>query len=321
MQKQQFKVVHSDGKAKRPSPKGGGKNHFTVKGLPDPSWTEKQLAEAARYQWGEIQIGEKKLAIHVFRLGAALNLLKPSLKKKRQWEKFLKEMGLSTASAWRAMELCQRAKTEDQVIGLSITESYLTFGILSQPKVPNDDDEQNGTAGGKKGRKKTIGAKTPKPRTTNAQNAPVKKAKKTVTNSPKDNEQGATGDIEQPDEEDEPFDAWAVLDEFATRSRWDKQRQAQIMVDYWGPDVLEMLIRDVGYEADLREFLAEQEKMPPTKESNSPLGVLVMLRNRINLMVSEVKAVDWAKESASDYRQRLDEIAAAVEQLRKGVPQ
>ena len=65
--------------------------------------------------------------------------------------------------------------------------------------------------------------------------------------------------------------------------------------------------------------MAEQEKLPPPKEPNSPFAVLVMLRNRLDLLTNEIKAVDWAKESAADYLERLDELVAAVEGLRKAV--
>jgi hypothetical protein len=68
--------------------------------------------------------------------------------------------------------------------------------------------------------------------------------------------------------------------------------------------------------------LAEQEKLPPPKENGDwPLGILVKVRNRLEHLLPEMKTVDWAKEPATDYRERLDEIAAAVEELRKEVPQ
>ena len=164
--------LNPNGKAKKAaaskSPKGG-KKPFSVKGLPTPSWTEKQLAEGARYQWSQLQAAEKKAAVHVFRLGAALALLKPSLKKQRRWAKFLKEMKISEATAWRATELSNRAKTEDQVALLTITEAYEKFGIIIQPQIPADDGDGEDNAAETGGKKKAVVKK-----------AAAKNAKKTL---------------------------------------------------------------------------------------------------------------------------------------------
>ena len=109
-----------------------------------------------------------------------------------------------------------------------------------------------------------------------------------------------------------------MLEEFAKRNGWDNQRQVQPMVDYWAEDILPLLM-DVGDEAEFREFLAEQEKLPPPKENrNSPLPVLVMLRNRLDMLAKEV--VDWKKEPAAECLALLDEIASIAQQIGKGVP-
>jgi len=148
------KHLTSNVKTKKPvttkSP-NGGKKPFSVKGLPTPSWTEKQLVEGARFQWKELQAAEKKAAVHVFRLGAALILLKSSLKKRRSWGKFLKDLHISEATAWRATELFMRAKTEDQVAFLTITEAYEKFGII-HCDIPADKDggEDNAAETGNK---------------------------------------------------------------------------------------------------------------------------------------------------------------------------
>lgn len=149
------KHPNSNGTAKKPAtPKSpnGGKKPCSVQGLPTPYWSQKQLVEAARYQWGQLQAAEKKAAVHVFRLGAALVLLKPSLKKQRRWAKFLKDLHISEATAWRATELFTRAKTEEQVAFLTITEAYEKFGIIAQPQIPadNDDDGKNAAETGGK---------------------------------------------------------------------------------------------------------------------------------------------------------------------------
>jgi len=140
----------------------GGAKPFILQELPDPSWSQDQLVEGARYQWRQIQAAEKKVAVHVFRLGAALAILKPSLKKRRGWGKFIKGLHLSEATAWRAMELFTRAKTENQVASLPITEAYEQFGII-QATIPADDDDVGNNAAETGGKKKAAANKGKKP--------------------------------------------------------------------------------------------------------------------------------------------------------------
>jgi hypothetical protein len=307
------KANHS---APKKSPPNGGKKPFSMTGLPTPSWTERQLVEGARFQCSEMQAAERKAAVHVFRLGAALIILKPLMKKRRSWGKFLKDLHLSEATAWRATELFARAKTEDQVALLPITDAYEKFGII-QTEMPKDDDgdPKKGKGAETGGKKKSVSKKS---------TAKKVKAKKTL---PKDAKDAADKDAQEEeyekveqDEEDDDFDSGELFEEVAKRNGWDFQKQVQTMVDYWGTDALGTLLMDVADAADFKEFLTEQETLSPPKEPNSPLSVLVMLGNRLNLLASEIKAVDWAKESAADYLERLDQLMAAVEELRKAVP-
>ena len=302
--------LNGNGNPKKPAISGAnfsGVKDFKDVPPPDESWKAQQLGQYARAQNKEIILGERKLAIHVYRLGQALTLAKKKTKH-GQWAAFLKEYGISSATWIRVKQLVERA-SEAALLKLGLTEAYIKFGILSQPEIPVEDDEGKPS---EEGGKKKGGKNSAKACKGSKQKPPAKRVAKTAANKSPDNG-------EQPDEEKE-LDPWAVLDDFSKRNRWNNQRQVQAMVDYWGPDVLNVLVRDVGDETDFKEFLADQEKMPPPKGGDSPLGVMVMLRNRITLMVSEIKTVDWAKESASDYRQRLDEIVVAVEQLRKEVP-
>jgi len=283
-----------------------GKKPFSVKGLPTPSWTEKQLVEGARYHWGQAQAFEKKAAVHVFRLGAALFLLKPLMKKRRKWGKFLKEMNLSSASAWRAMELFTRAKTENQVAFLTITDAYKKYGISIQAQIPADDDDAERNHAAEKGGKQKSAAKKVK-------------AKKTL---PKDaaekDQEEAYEEFGQYDDDDD-FGPFELFEEAAKRNGWDHQHQVQVLVEFWGQEIYEPLLRD-AHKGEMKEFLAEQEKLPPPKEPTSPLSVLVMLRHRLEYMVEDIKAVDWKKGLSEDYRKLLDTIRQLVEQIGKGVP-
>ncbi len=149
----------NNGKATKDAAAVGGAKPFTLKGLPNPSWSQDQLVEGARYQWEQVQAAEKKAAVHVFRLGAALAILKPRMKKRRGWGQFVKKLHLSGATAWRAMELFTRAKTEDQVASLPITEAYEKFGII-QVATPAADDDAGNNAAETGGKKKAAAKKT-----------------------------------------------------------------------------------------------------------------------------------------------------------------
>ena len=314
-------VPLGNGTAKKPvatKSLNGGKKPFSVKGLSAPSFTQKQLIECARYQWGQLQAAEKKAAVHVFRLGAALALLKPSLKKQRRWGKVLKDLHIAEATAWRATELFTRAKTEDQVALLTITEAYLAFGILGQLEIPADEDGGEDNAA-EMGHKKKVVAKKAVAKKKKPQ--PKDVADKGSTNN--DEQVGKYEEVGQPNDEDEDddFDSGELFDEVAKRNGWDAQRQVQAMVDYWSTDALGTLLMDVADEADFKDFLTQQEKLPPLKEPMTPLAVLVMLRNRLEYVVEDVKAIDWKEESSEDYRKLLDAIRQLVEQIRTGVAQ
>lgn len=196
-------------------------------------------------------------------------------------------------------------------------------GESAQTKA-DDDDAKQGIAA-KIGRKEKDAANKGK-KTSPAIAEDVGAANKEAEEaSPIDDEASANNDqlsLVIDDEEDEGFDSGELFDEFATRNNWDNQRQVQAMVDFFGTDALGVLLSEVAEEAEFKEFLAEQEKLPPPKENGDwPLGILVKVRNRLEHLLPEMKTVDWAKEPATDYRERLDEIAAAVEELRKEVPQ
>ncbi len=159
--KNDAKLKTNNGKATRPAPKSspnGGKKPFSVQGLPHASLSEKQLVQCARYQRKELLAAEKKAAVHVYRLGVALAILKPNLKKRRQWAKFLNDLGIAEATAWRATELYRRAEREEKVALFTITEAYLHFGIVTQPEVPADDDnDAKEEKAAEKGNKKKVG--------------------------------------------------------------------------------------------------------------------------------------------------------------------
>ncbi|MGO8749765.1 MAG: hypothetical protein ACLQNE_27790 [Thermoguttaceae bacterium] len=292
---------------------------------PKKSWGIDQLDPYIQVQHEQIRYGERKLAIHTYRLGQALILAKKKVGH-GEWGKFLKKHRISDSTWSRARQLVERSNEAD--LGkLGIHDAYLKYGIPTQPvEEPATEAEaktdkrgiQKATATQGEATADTIrkgATKVTTPKTAAKKTSPETTAHDVVESSEEDE---TTNEVKQIDDEEEDFDAWALLEEFAKRNGWDHQRQVQLMVDYWAEDILPLLM-DVGDEAEFREFLAEQEKLPPPKENrNSPLPVLVMLRNRLDMLAKEV--VDWKKEPAGECLALLDEIASIAQQIEKGVP-
>ncbi|MDY0168580.1 MAG: hypothetical protein RBS80_18670 [Thermoguttaceae bacterium] len=127
-----------------------GPESFTLKDfdreLPDDSWEAVDLVGYAKHQVSLIQVLQRTMAVHVYRLGMALSLYRRHYLGHGDWQTFLKEQGLSGPTAWRAMQLAERADSEEKVAGLGITEAYLQYGILRTAakdggKEPPDDEE------------------------------------------------------------------------------------------------------------------------------------------------------------------------------------
>ena len=111
---------------------------FTVKDfdtdMPDDSWSDEELMDYAKHQAEQIQTLKRTVAIHVYRLGMALSFYRERHLDHGDWEGFLKNQGLSVPTAWRAVQLFKRAKSEAEVVDLGITEAYIHFKILQKAK-------------------------------------------------------------------------------------------------------------------------------------------------------------------------------------------
>lgn len=119
---------------------------FTVKDfdtdMPDDSWSDEELMDYAKHQAEQIQTLKRTVAIHVYRLGMALSFYRERHLDHGDWEGFLKSQGLSVPTAWRAVQLFKRAKSEAEVVDLGITEAYIHFKILQKAKKEKPEAEQ-----------------------------------------------------------------------------------------------------------------------------------------------------------------------------------
>ncbi|MGA2256070.1 MAG: hypothetical protein ABSG53_15595 [Thermoguttaceae bacterium] len=113
---------------------------FTLKDFdetPDESWSETELNTYAKHHHNQFRHHDKKAAIHVRRLGAALVQLRPNFDY-GQWEPALKKLGISVTTAWRAMKLFESA-TEEQVAKLKIVAAYEKYGLFDSKKMPSSE--------------------------------------------------------------------------------------------------------------------------------------------------------------------------------------
>ncbi len=129
---------------------------------PDASWDEERLAlyakgELANSQEAERQaiLQSRKSAVHLFRAGHALTLARAKCKGEQhgEWQKFKDKHGLANTTANDAIRLYERAKTEEALIGLGITEAKMKFGLAkpkrakaTTPAVPQQPDPAHDTA-------------------------------------------------------------------------------------------------------------------------------------------------------------------------------
>jgi hypothetical protein len=92
-------------------------------GPPTAEWTPEQLTTYARAQDEIIVQGERMLAANYWRLGAALNLLRPIYKHFR-WEPFLAVLRLDKTRASRARAIARTFSNEADVAQLTVREAY-----------------------------------------------------------------------------------------------------------------------------------------------------------------------------------------------------
>jgi hypothetical protein len=127
---------------------------------PDDSWDEDRLGRYAAAGLGRhhqlleesVQLGRKS-TVQLHRAGRALSLAHKKLKAERRWCTWLRTHGISTTSAWEAMELYRRERSEKEIEGLTPTQAKTKYGITrpprsKQPREPVPDSASPGQAAG-----------------------------------------------------------------------------------------------------------------------------------------------------------------------------
>lgn len=278
---------------------------------PRKSWGIDQLDPYIQVQCEQIRYGERKLAIHTYRLGQALLFAKPKVGH-GEWGKFLKKHRISDSTWSRARQLVERANEAD-LSELGITGAYLKYGILTQP-VEEPDTQAEATTG-------TV-RKTPKQKAAATKVAAKKtsESKKPTTAKPST---PPTMDASEDDDvvsasdrdDDNLLDSGEVWEEHVKKFGWGLQEQIQALVEYWGNETVVHLICAVGDAADFKEFLDEVavRTAPPKENPDSPLTVLVMIRNRLELLTKDT--IDWQNEPADNCRPVLNQIVEIAQQM------
>jgi hypothetical protein len=237
-----------------------GGNSFTVKdiadAMPDASWSVDWLTQYGKYQADLIISFGKKVAVHTFRLGAALAeaRTRKELQRHGAWGKFLTDIGVSSSTAWRAEELCKRAGSEDKVTGLEITKAYIQFGVSRK------------TGDSKKGKATTKSKPSMKSKTTPQARASRKKRSSSPARdasvTPADPSAGGKGMADEVAD----IDVGELFDQYAKTHGWDYREQVQVLTDYWEEEAVGYLLLAVGDAEEFKDFLDKRDAQPSQDE-------------------------------------------------------
>lgn len=90
--------------------------------LPDAEWSLSDLVQYARDRLCGVPVS-------IFQAGLALRLSRDQFKKERAWGKWLKEHGIPRTSAWEAIQLFEKAKTEESVANMTRSQALKKFDV------------------------------------------------------------------------------------------------------------------------------------------------------------------------------------------------
>ena len=118
-----------------------------AKSVPDESWDLERLgnyaatglSEASRLQKESIQLGRRS-TVQIFRSGHALSIARRKVPW-GDWGRWLKEHDLKRTTAWEAIELYQRAGSEEAIANLTPSQAKKRYGI---GRPPRSDTEESG---------------------------------------------------------------------------------------------------------------------------------------------------------------------------------
>ena len=115
--------------------------------FPDETWDLERLgnyaatglSEARRLQKESIQLGCRS-TVQIFRSGHALSIARRKVPW-GDWGRWLKEHDLKRTTAWEAIELYQRAGSEEAIANLTPSQAKKRYGI---GRPPRSDTEESG---------------------------------------------------------------------------------------------------------------------------------------------------------------------------------
>jgi len=107
--------------------------------VPNESWDLERLgnyaatglSEASRLQKESIQLGRRS-TVQIFRSGHALSIARRKVPW-GDWGRWLKEHDLKRTTAWEAVELYQRAGSEEAIANLTPSQAKKRYGIGRPP--------------------------------------------------------------------------------------------------------------------------------------------------------------------------------------------
>jgi hypothetical protein len=120
--------------------------------LPDESWEFDRLVsygacavtESGKLLAEATSLGRKS-TVQMFRAGRALSLARSKVPAGQGWIECLKIAGIPRTNAWEAMQLFERAGSEEAVSSLTPTEAKHKFGV-TKPKRDRREQEPEGPA-------------------------------------------------------------------------------------------------------------------------------------------------------------------------------
>ena len=116
-----------------------------VESSPDESWDLDQLgryaeiglSEADRLQRESIQLGRRS-TVQIFRVGRALSIARQKVPW-GEWERWLTTHNIKKTSAWEAIELYERAGSEEAIANLTPSEAKRRYGIAKSTRRDTQD--------------------------------------------------------------------------------------------------------------------------------------------------------------------------------------
>jgi hypothetical protein len=121
--------------------------------VPDESWDLDRLgtyaatglSEASRLERESIQLGRRS-TIQIFRAGRALSIARRRVKSESwgEWGRWLKEHNLKRTTAWEAIQLYERAGSEEAIANLTPSQAKKRYGIGTPPRVDTEESVESG---------------------------------------------------------------------------------------------------------------------------------------------------------------------------------